>query len=196
MALTRRILLIIAVAIALNATRTLALDFGVERIATSLDHPVYVTQAPHDSDLLYVVEQRLGGSTTGRISTIDVMTGNRETFLTIDGLDDKAGFDDGGLHTMAFHPDFQSNGRFYVSWVDSQGHSRVDEFTVANGSVTMSDAPSLAIPPSPLDRAGTRSGGLDSSQVRRRARLTNCISRPARAAFPREVPTTSTWRRT
>ncbi|WP_425400141.1 PQQ-dependent sugar dehydrogenase [Aeoliella sp.] len=122
------------------------LDFGIERVATGLDHPVYVTQAPGDTDILYVVEQRLGNSTKGRISTFDLTTGVRESIIEIDNLDAKAGFDDGGLHTMTFHPDFQSNGKFYVSWVDSLGNSRVDEFTDQNGSVTMSPNPILSYP--------------------------------------------------
>ena len=123
-----------------------AIDFGIERVATGLDHPVYVTQAPGETDVLHVLEQRLDDTTTGRVSTIDLTTGTRQTLVTIDGLDARAGFDDGGLHTMAFHPDYQTNGKFYVSWVDGQGDNRVDEFTVAEATATMSAEPILRYP--------------------------------------------------
>jgi glucose/arabinose dehydrogenase len=128
------------------AARAVAIDFGIERIATGLDRPVYVTQAPGDDLLLYVVEQRIGSSNQGRISTFDPTTGTRQTLTVIDNISGPQSFDDGGLHTMAFHPHFETNGLFYVSWVDNQNQNRVDEFRVENGVTTMAAEPILSYP--------------------------------------------------
>ena len=90
---------------------------------------------------------------TGRISAVDLQSGSRRTFATIAGLDNRAGFDDGGLHTLAFHPDYEQNGLFYVSWVDDNSLSRVDQFEVDQNGVV--GAPSTVISYPAL---GTRAG--------------------------------------
>lgn len=92
--------------------------FRVERIVGGLNHPIYATHAPGDPDGFYVVQQRNGGFgdelTTGSILRYDLQTGATSNFLTVPGLETDT---QGGLHSLAFHPDYQpgvEGSRFYV----------------------------------------------------------------------------------
>ena len=74
-------------------------------------NPVFVTAAPGDSTHLYVVEQR------GRIRVITMgASPSVSTFLDITTRVTGAGGEE-GLFAVAFHPDYASNGRFFVSYV-------------------------------------------------------------------------------
>jgi len=112
--------------------------FRVERVASGLDLPLFVTQAPGDPDAIYVVEEQTNdfndGNGSGQIIRVDLNTGAQTSFLRIQDIYEPL---EGGLHALAFHPDFQTNGRFYVSWIkntanpnDDLGQLRLDEFTV------------------------------------------------------------------
>jgi glucose/arabinose dehydrogenase len=96
----------------------------VTRLA-SFSRPVVVTTAPGDPDRLFVVLQ--GSSTTliSRIRIFNLETGttNPENFLSIS---DVACCNERGLLGMAFHPDYETNGLFYVNFtssVDEHGNS-------------------------------------------------------------------------
>ena len=93
---------------------------GLQRVATGLAAPIYVTHAPGDRERLFIV-QRGGG-----IRILNLATGTLETtpFLSIPDVD-AAG--EGGLLGMAFHPDYAipnapGFGKFYVNvTVDNGG---------------------------------------------------------------------------
>jgi glucose/arabinose dehydrogenase len=91
--------------ISVSAECTLAL----ERIASGLSRPVGLAYAHNGGNRLFVLEQH-----TGRIKILDLGTNTVLTtpFLGIDGL---AGGNEQGLLSMAFHPDYQTNGLFYVN---------------------------------------------------------------------------------
>ena len=124
----RRSATIVLVTFAL-ASAAYGQGFTVGRVASGLDSPSYVTQAPGDNNTLYITE--LGGA----IKQLDLTTGVISTFTTIDATPHWSG----GLHAMAFHPDFQTNGKFYVTRsLDPFGPfsnfvNRLDEFTVGGG---------------------------------------------------------------
>ena len=107
-----------------------AADFFVKRLATGFHLPVYATTAPGDDDRIFVVQ--LGGlashetdgdpntSALGRIMIYDRTTGsvNSTPFLEIPDTDltDPVTFEpEVGLWALAFHPDYQNNGRFFVN---------------------------------------------------------------------------------
>ena len=132
---TIRSMLTILAAIVSLATSADGQDFTVERVASGLDSPTYVTQAPGDDNTLYITE--LGGA----IKQLDLSTGIVSTFHTVEAANAPG---TGGLHTMAFHPDFQTNGKFYVARsLDPYGSfrtfvNRLDEYTVdGGGSVSL-----------------------------------------------------------
>jgi glucose/arabinose dehydrogenase len=103
---------------------------GLERIATGFASSVFVTHAPGDPDRMFVVEQ------AGRIRVFDRTTGavSPDVFLDIESLVDDGG-NEQGLLGLAFHPDYQENGYFYVNYTHDPGpgldRTRVDRFTVA-----------------------------------------------------------------
>jgi glucose/arabinose dehydrogenase len=92
---------------------------GLKQIG-SFEEPVYVSGAPGNPKLLFVVEQ--GGE-------VQVMRGGRELskpFLDIGGLISLGG--ERGLLSIAFPPDYGESGRFYVYYTDPEGDIRIDEF--------------------------------------------------------------------
>ena len=81
--------------------------------------PVLMLQAPGNSNRWYVVEQG------GLIKTFE--SGDSSTTVFAD-LTDRAtyggGTDERGLLGMAFHPDFQTNGQVFLSYVTGNGGQR------------------------------------------------------------------------
>jgi glucose/arabinose dehydrogenase len=87
----------------------------------NFDQPVYVAGAPGFPKLLFVVERR---------GTVRVVKRNhklRRPFLDIRGLVE-TGFQEQGLLSIAFAPDYEQSGRFYVFFTDNQSDLRIDEF--------------------------------------------------------------------
>jgi glucose/arabinose dehydrogenase len=95
----------------------------VEVVTSNLSFPVYATSPPAD-DRLFVVEKG------GRIRIIENDSVQSSPFLDIHSL--VSGGGEQGLLGMAFHPDYASNGRFYVSYTNSSGDSRVVEYQVSS----------------------------------------------------------------
>jgi glucose/arabinose dehydrogenase len=90
---------------------------GLTRVAGGLSAPVFTTYAPGDPSRLFIAT--LGSpsgssNATATIRVLDLTTGALQAtpYLSITGLN--AG-GEGGLLGLAFHPDFQSNGKFYVN---------------------------------------------------------------------------------
>ena len=101
-----------------------------EVIATGLSRPVFVTHAPGDFNRIFVIEQRLGS--TGQIRIIELGT---DTLLPTPFLTQAVNTsNEEGLLGLAFHPDYATNGKFYINYTTSAGGRRtiVDEFTVSS----------------------------------------------------------------
>ncbi len=84
-----------------------------ERVASGLARPVAATHAPGDTSRLFIVEQH-----TGRIKILNLDTGavNSTPFLDISG---NSTGNEQGLLGLAFHPNYQSNGYFYIDYTTS-----------------------------------------------------------------------------
>jgi glucose/arabinose dehydrogenase len=94
----------------------------LERV-TSLTAPLHVAAPRSEPNRIYVVEQ------DGRIR---VVQGRRvRTFLDIRGRVQSGG--EQGLLSVAFHPAYRQNRRFYVNYTDNNGHTRVVEYR-SNGA--------------------------------------------------------------
>jgi hypothetical protein len=107
----------------------------LETLVQDLRQPTVLTTPPGD-ERLFVVE---------RVGVIRILDANRELLGTafID-LTDRvlANGIEQGLLGLAFHPDYASNGRFYVYYTDQGGRRQLSEFRVS-----VSD-PNLASPDS------------------------------------------------
>jgi glucose/arabinose dehydrogenase len=90
------------------------------QIASGLDQPVHVTAPRGENRRLYVVEQ------PGRIRIVD--KSGRITGTLLDIRSRVACCGEQGLLSVAFHPRFGRNGRYYVNYTDRAGDTRVVEY--------------------------------------------------------------------
>jgi glucose/arabinose dehydrogenase len=123
---------------------------ALELVAQGLTSPVALMEAPDRSGRLFVVDQ------TGLIRIIDANgTLLAEPFLDVRGrmVTLRANFDERGLLGLAFHPQYRSNGRFFVYYTAPlragapQGYdatARISEFRVST-SANRADAASERI---------------------------------------------------
>ncbi len=104
-------------------------EFDVERVVGGLNQPIHMAQAPGDSGSIYIVERADSGNQLGKIRKFDFQTQSFSTFLDMSGQI----FSDGGILSLTFHPQFQTNGLFYVISNDA-GDNRLDEYRVVTGA--------------------------------------------------------------
>jgi glucose/arabinose dehydrogenase len=115
------------------------------RVAAGLTKPVFATAPPDDFTRLFILELH-----SGQIKILDLVSGQitPTPFLTISNL--STGFAEQGLLGLAFHPEYASNGQFFVSYVDRTGATRVDRYQVsANAGVADPTATNLLSIPHP-----------------------------------------------
>jgi glucose/arabinose dehydrogenase len=89
-------------------------------VATGLDSPVHVAAPRSEPNRLYVVEQ------PGRIRVVVNGRLRAEPFLDIRGQVGSGG--ERGLLSVAFHPNYAKNRRFFVNFTGRDGHTRVVEY--------------------------------------------------------------------
>jgi glucose/arabinose dehydrogenase len=97
--------------------------FSLRQVASGFDQPTFVAAAPGDPGALYVVEQ------TGRIQR--VAGGSRSVFLDVHEL--VSCCSERGLLSVAFHPGYATNHRFFVDYTDTNGDTRVVEYRSRSG---------------------------------------------------------------
>ena len=88
---------------------------ALELVASGFDRPLFLTSPPGDSRL-FVVEQG------GRIRIV-----GGGTFLDLSALASDGG--ERGLLGLAFHPNYATNGLFYVNYTDNNGNTRIVSYT-------------------------------------------------------------------
>jgi len=93
----------------------------LELITDELEAPVTTAIAPGDGRL-FIVEQ------AGRVRVVLDGVLLEEPYLDIERFVTDEGLEQ-GLLGLAFHPDFASNGKAYVSFTNVEGHSRIIEYT-------------------------------------------------------------------
>lgn len=114
------------------AATTASADILAERLTNAVDSPLYATHAPGDPDRLFIVNQGSSGASTIQIFNRNTDTLNGSPFLNFSGLG--SAFEKGVLG-LAFHPDYETNGKFYVSVSETTGGASgstvVREYTVS-----------------------------------------------------------------
>jgi glucose/arabinose dehydrogenase len=94
------------------------------RVASGLSQPVDLQAPPGDSTRIFIVEK------TG---TIRILKGGQvlsRPFLNISALVSSGS--EQGLLGLAFHPQYASNGKFYVDYTDLSGDTRVVEYLASS----------------------------------------------------------------
>ena len=101
------------------------------------DLPVHVENAPGEPNLLFVVER------AGRVQVLDREVATGVPFLDISsyvlGSPDSGASGEQGLTSIAFAPDYETSGRFYVCFTNLSGAVEIDEFTRSAGSPLRAD---------------------------------------------------------
>src|SRR6476619_1193995 len=109
-------------------------ELSVRPYADGLSALTGISSTPAEPRRLYAVEQvgRIRYFVNGRL---------RGTFLDIRNKISSGG--EQGLLSVAFHPNYAKNHRFYVNYTDRNGNTRVVEFRSRNGRAITSSARQL-----------------------------------------------------
>jgi glucose/arabinose dehydrogenase len=109
-------------------------------VASGFDRPLLVTNAGDGTGRLFVVEQ------TGFIWVVQDGQTSDEPFLDVSGLlsDDvfRGGYSERGLLGLAFHPDYKTNGIFFIDYTDTNGNSVVARYKVSADDPNKADSTS------------------------------------------------------
>lgn len=110
------------------------LELELELVAEGLDQPSFITAPPGDPRL-FVVEK------TGAVRIIEDGDVNPRPFLDISEKVRAGGpTAEQGMFALAFHPDYASNGRFFVHYTARpDGDTRVEEYRVPESSADRAD---------------------------------------------------------
>ncbi len=98
---------------------------SLEKVYSGFKEPLYLVEANDNSGSIYVVEK--GGK------IIAVNNGSKKTFLDISERVRDREYER-GLLSVAFHPNFQNNGRYFVYYTDVKGAVIISEFNSATGN--------------------------------------------------------------
>src|ERR671910_1861205 len=96
-----------------------AAGYRFVQVASGLDSPVHVSAPRNQPGRLYVVEQ------TGRIR---IVQNGRVTGTLVDLRSQVVCCGEQGLFSIAFHPRYARNGKYYVNYTDRRGDTRVVEY--------------------------------------------------------------------
>jgi glucose/arabinose dehydrogenase len=117
-----------------NPTST---SLKLQPVANNLSSPVFLTTPPGDQTRLFVVEQR------GTIKVLDRAAGTLlSTFLIVSGVTSGG---ERGLLGLAFDPNYNANGRFYVHYTDANGAIIIARFSVSAANADVADPASQVI---------------------------------------------------
>ena len=98
-------------------------------VASGLSSPVHATHAGDGTGRMFVVEQ------AGKVLAFtDNGSGDESTWLDIRSQVSSGG--ERGLLSIAFHPSFASNGRFFLYYTRSGGDVVISEFTVSGNPLS------------------------------------------------------------
>src|ERR1700690_591938 len=109
-------------------------DIRLERVASGLNAPTYVTQAHGDSSSLYIVQRNF------QVLKYDLASHTSTTILDLSGS--RSFFTgDAGAVGLAFSPDFATNHTFFLSSnsgpFNQLGTNYVEQYTITGNSATL-----------------------------------------------------------
>ena len=105
------------------------------QIQTGLSSPVDITNAGDGSNRLFIVEK------AGRIKIVEDGNILATPFLDIDPLVNSTS-NERGLLGLAFHPNYEDNGYFYVNYTNNSGTTIISRFEVSDSDPNLADASS------------------------------------------------------
>jgi glucose/arabinose dehydrogenase len=134
---------------AANDSDAVAIDMVA--VAEGFEQPVFVAAAPGEAGTLYVVEQRGLVRVTDRDGAVA-----EQPFVDLTA--DVSFGGERGLLGLAFHPDYEANGRFFVNYTRAaDGATVVSEITATEGSADPASERQLLLIDQPF---GNHNGGM------------------------------------
>lgn len=112
----------VSAAPAKSSPATQRVTIAMREIARGLNDPVYLTSPPGDARL-FVVEQ------AGRIVILKDGHALSRAFLDITSKVQSGG--ERGLLSVAFHPQYRTNGFLFVNYTDHNGDTNIERYTVS-----------------------------------------------------------------
>jgi glucose/arabinose dehydrogenase len=114
-------------------------SIAATRVASGLSQPVFVAAPPGDTHRLFIVER------TGLIKILDLDTGlvSATPFLDLTAQITTVG--EGGLLGLAFDPDFDTNGQFYVDLTNTSDDTEVRRYSVLSTDANRADPASAQL---------------------------------------------------
>lgn len=114
-------------AVAFGARPASAQLMKTERVASALAYPLFVTHAPGDPYRLYIVLKQ------GSIRILDLRNPGAGTTLFMDINDRVVNIssvgDERGLLGLAFDPNYESTGQFFVYYINNSNNTQISRFT-------------------------------------------------------------------
>ena len=128
------------------------LAMRLQEVASGLDAPIFLT-APPDDSRLFILER------PGRIRVVQDGNLLATPFLDISALTTTSG--ERGLLSLAFHPQYASNGYFFLYYTNRDGDIAIERRQVSAGNANVADPLSaLAILTIPHPTFSNHYGGL------------------------------------
>ncbi len=125
---------------------------ALEPIPAKLNRPVHMTHAGDGSRRMFVVEKR------GRIVIVQDGVAREKPFLDISQIVNSRGSEQ-GLLSVEFHPQYSTNGRFFIGHTDLDGSQVVAGYRVS-ADPDVADPASRKVVLSMPDPAPNHNGGL------------------------------------
>ncbi|TAH36313.1 MAG: glucose dehydrogenase [Planctomycetota bacterium] len=119
--------------LALLAPLAQAQKLRTVQVVSGLSEPLFLTAPPGDTTRLFILEQN-----SGLIKIIKNGSLLATPFLNVGALASQGG--ERGLLGLAFHPDYASNGFFYINYTNNSGHTVVARYTVSAGDPDVADS--------------------------------------------------------
>src|SRR5215213_3508709 len=117
-----------------NGPQATTSAIAATRVAAGLAEPVFATAPPGDVGRLFIVEKG------GRIEILDLATGATLATPFLDITSEVNPVGEQGLLGLAFHPDYATNGLFYVYLSTPSGDAEVRRYQVSAGDPNRADA--------------------------------------------------------
>ena len=129
-----KIVALIAAASLLGSVAHAQINIEAARVATGFQNPVLAISPPGDYQRLFIVEKA-----AARIRILDIQKGNVKPtpFLNLAGKVQTSG--ERGLLGLAFHPNYQQNGKFYVNYTDTGSDTVVECYQVSATNPDIAD---------------------------------------------------------
>ncbi|MDP6962728.1 MAG: PQQ-dependent sugar dehydrogenase [Planctomycetota bacterium] len=118
-----RFVLFVAMVLASPTAVNAQTKLKLEAVGNNFGSPLLVTSAPGDSSRLFVLDQH------GKIYVVKNGSQLSTPFLDVGAISSSGG--ERGLLGLAFHPQFDSNGYFFINFTDNSGDTQISRYQVS-----------------------------------------------------------------